>query len=312
MSNTDSGTPTAASHFALQTLIRYLRAHTDVTEVELAKDLDGITTDIVANYLNRPSKSLDKRADTFFKLRTRVKELCDARKIASEDFAYISSLYDSLYNRSSQGRRPPETDIQNWATTDLAGAKNTLGEFAGFWRVLRISTTRWDDAEVPEYSYSLLNITVPDFITESLPTYKLYSRGKDVVEHYESFAGFLLVRPNRIWFVGAEESDKNPMLLSWPHRRGEERQHKRATYGLIKCDNSSSVPISAYVYAEYIDGSDGWRGDRYTEQKNLERTRIGVRTLKELEKFFPSETLGDALAKLTEWPRRESIFQLKT
>lgn len=309
--------PDEELHFAMQQLIRYVRQFHSVNEGQIAGGGNGLTQDIVRNYINRASKRPEHRNGIFTQLYPRMREVLQDTNLVPDTHSVIEPVIRKLYPTEERDDVSPgaleieRTDLRLWSALNGDMATNIIRNIAGMWRVARLSSSRWEDSNTPEFALCLLVVFSPEINRERLPYFKLYSRGKySNKSTYETFEGFILVQSTRIYFIGTSATgERNLIKIVWPYRQLEDNNHHETAIGLIATINSNHVPISTYGAFEFLKGTENVKGEEYAQRKDEERRTMAVYPIEKVKEYFTDVTMIDNIAK---WAQDDSVFFLKT
>lgn len=171
-------------------------------------------------------------------------------------------------------------DLRRWISVSKEEYFAATKRLTGMWHLIRISSTKWSDANNPEFNISLLNIfPTAQIAGEDLPKFKHYIRGKHFArDDYHRIEGFVLVDSDRIYLVGKRlgTNSLQASLLSLPYRSSETDMHLEEIRGQANSFASSGHQVSAHYVAEYIPGTNELSGEAFEAKKIELRNQIGV------------------------------------
>lgn len=288
-----------SSFFALQCLVRFLRTELGVSQTQLAAEA-GLTGDKIANLLNRPPKK-PSTIEVFQKALVPVVQAnIAARKRLGKLPDYIDALLDALEEDPS--RSMPQrsvvgpTDLRTYQDVGFDVLRRAHAQTKGIWRIVRISSTGWNDAEVAEYSLGIMIISTFDLEEDGLPEFSIYTLGKnEVAEDKLKIAGHVLWQQGCLNLVGSLATPRQQALVTLNFTPNDGDTHRRELSGVSALPNSIRNQIGALVHAEYVDGTAELTGPEFKEACDRETAHIGVKTRAELAELIVKQDRLDLL-----------------
>jgi|GEM_PF-6809528 len=303
--------------FALQTVIRYLTTFEGVSETqimsEISKTDEKFTSDQLKNFLTR-----NARASTYGRhmesLGPAVAHLVSVR--LPNPPIHLSGLIDIINNTIPQAAGPstgplfPETDLRNW----ISPSNNDdayVNVIRGLWKVVRISTTEFDDPEMIEYNISLLNIFPFNEKNEEIQKVKFYQSGK-FDEHPEAYNGYLLNDNDRLNFLLSTQSSSNRKItLLWtPAKIGENKEHLAEMRGIARGYASNNQAVANHFFAEFVEGTDLLTGSVFDTEKENIKNLTGVYTISQIEDLGILKNTS-AIERMTEWSKKDLVLRFR-